>query len=120
MFWKKIYAAALSLAIIFTLSACSVGGGKIRLTDATIATELDTDLMPVRIMATFPKNTSKVSCWIQWRDARINTQILAKWHYITDDIHILDHKISIPKRDGTGGVTLFMPEEALPICCMPR
>ena len=107
---KIIYAAVISLAIAISLAACAQWDAKIRLIDAKITTELDKDLMPVRIMQNFPANTSKVSCWIQWRDARINTQLFARWHYITDDIHIIDHTLNIPKKDGTGGVTLSMPE----------
>jgi len=75
-----------------------------------IVNAVDENLMPVKIMDVFPKGTSKVSCWIQWRDAKINTQILAKWHYVTDDIPILDYVFTIPKKEGMGSVTLTMPD----------
>ena len=102
---------ALFCAIIFTLSACAfITGGNINITDAKIVTAVDENLMPVRITDDFPKGTSKVVCWFQWKDARINLQILAKWRYITDDIHILDYPFYIPKSAGSGSVALSGPE----------
>ena len=91
------------------LSACSFGTPDIRLIDAKTATAVDENLAPVKITDVFPKGTSKVSCWIKWRDAKINTQILASWHYLTDDIHILDYSFNIPKREGSGSIALAMP-----------
>lgn len=96
--------------ILCTLSACGLKGGGVKLTDAKIVTAIDEKLMPVKVTDTFPKGTSKVSCWIQWKNAKINTQILAKWHYVTDDTHVLAYSFTIPKKEGTGGVTLSMPE----------
>ena len=101
---------ALFLLITLTLSACAMEGGKIHLVDAKMANAVDENLMPVKIMDVFPKSTSKVSCWIKWEDAKINTQVLASWHYLTDDIHILDYTLNIPKKEGTGSVTLAMPD----------
>jgi len=94
------------------LSACSIEQwGKINLTDAQIVTAVDEKLMPVQIRDIFPRGTSKVSCWMQWRNAKINTQLVAKWHYVTDDIRILDYNFTIPKKDGTGSVNLSMPSD---------
>lgn len=92
------------------LSACSIEGPKIRLVDAKLAMAVDKDLMPVKVTDVFPKGTSNVSCWIQWRDAEINTQVLTSWHYLTDDIHILDYSLNISKREGAGNVALSMPD----------
>ena len=92
------------------LSGCSLLDRDITITDAKIAADVDENLMPVKVTDLFPKGTSKVSCWFQWRDAKINTQVLAKWHYVTDDVHILDYNFNIPKKDGSGSVVLSMPE----------
>ncbi len=108
---------ALFFAIIFTLSACSFFGSRdINITDAKIVTAVDEKLMPVQITDTFPKGTSKVVCWFQWKDAKVNTQVMAKWHYVTDDIHVLDYPFYIPKKMGAGSVTLSAPEgKSLPV-----
>lgn len=101
--------------IVFTLclfmaASCSlVERPVMTILDAKTVTALDENLMPVSVTDTFKSGTSKVGCWIKWQNAKVNTQLEAKWHYITDDIHILDHTLNIPKKDGNGGVTLSMP-----------
>lgn len=103
--------------IICTLSACSMPGTRyINITDAKIVTAIDEKLMPIQITDKFPATTSKVVCWFQWKDAKVNTKIIAKWHYTTDDIHILDYAFAIPKKSGAGSVTLSAPEgKTLPV-----
>lgn len=96
-------------ALIFSLPACSLIGGSIGIVDAKIVTAVDERLMPVKVTDTFPRGTTAVSCWIRWKNAAINTEIVARWHYVTDDIHILDYTLIIPKKEGTGSVTLTMP-----------
>jgi hypothetical protein len=65
--------------------------------------------MPVDVTSIFPEGTIKVYCWFSWRDAENNTEILAKWHYITDDIPIAEHSFAIPRKEGAGSVSLSMP-----------
>lgn len=102
-------------AVLGAFCGCSLLNRGIAITDAKIVTGVDEKLMPVQVMDVFPSGTTKVSCWFQWRDARINTQVLARWHYVTDDVHILDFNFNIPKKDGMGSVMLSMPEgKALP------
>ncbi|MDD5428712.1 MAG: hypothetical protein PHI58_05710 [Candidatus Omnitrophica bacterium] len=105
--------SAVILAVMLTISAsaCSLSGNRsINITDAKIVTAVDEKLMPVQVMDKFQKGTTKVVCWFQWKDAKVNTQVIAKWHYVTDDIHILDYTFSIPKKTGSGSVTLSAPE----------
>jgi hypothetical protein len=83
----------------------------VNVVDAKTATAINEKLMPVGVTDVFPKGTSKVSCWIKWRDAKINAPLLAKWHYLTDDVHILDYTFYIPKIEGTGSVSLTMPAQ---------
>ena len=78
--------------------------------EARIVTGVDKDLQPLKTTSLFPKNTSKVSAWISWQNAKINTQILVKWYYVTDDVPIYDYDLNIPKKDGTANVVLSMPE----------
>ena len=106
---KKLWIVLSVLFILPLLSSCAFKGRGINLVDAKIVTAVDEKLMPVRVTDVFPKGTSRVACWIKWRDAKINSPLLAKWHYLTDDIHILDYIFYIPKREGTGSVALTMP-----------
>ncbi|MFA6320379.1 MAG: hypothetical protein WCY36_00790 [Candidatus Omnitrophota bacterium] len=105
------------ITLIFTLSACSLPGTRyIQITDAKIVTAVDEKLMPVQVTDKFPKDTSRVVCWFQWKKATVNTKLVAKWHYVTDDIHILDYAFTIPKKSGAGSVTLSAPEgKTLPV-----
>ena len=109
---RRNHAAILSalLIVAVTLPGCEAGRGTIRLVDAKIATAVDENLMPLKVTGTFPKGTAKVSCWIKWRDTKINTELTAGWHYITDDIHVLDYPFIIPKKEGSGSIELAMPD----------
>ena len=98
---------ACSLALIF---AYQLINRDIYIVDAKTAVTVNEDLMPVKITDSFPRGTSRVYCWIKWRDARINIELVTKWRYLTDDIHIADHALIVPKKDGAGGVELAMPE----------
>lgn len=82
----------------------------IQITDIKMATGIDDNLMPVKTMDTFPKGSSKVYCWFKWRNAKVNMVILAKWQFVTDEISILDNAVVIPRKEGTGSVSLVMPE----------
>lgn len=103
----------LPLLLIITttfLSTCNVSrSDKIQITNAKIATGVDDNLMPVKITSVFPKGTTDVFCWLRWKNAQINTSLIASWHYVTDDIHILDYTFTIPRKEGTGSVSLIMP-----------
>jgi len=107
---KIIILIAILLIGLAGFYAYSLLNRDIILVEAKIVTGVDDKLMPLNATDMFPQGTSKVSCWFRWRDARINTEILAKWHYVTDDVHILDYNFNIPKKDGMGSVTLTMPK----------
>jgi hypothetical protein len=98
------------LIICFTLFGCSMAGSKVHFTDAKMAAGVDKNLAPVNVTDTFPQGTTRVFCWFRWKDSDINTQILAKWDYVTDQIHILDYVFFVPRRNGMGSVSLSMPE----------
>ncbi|MBN2831485.1 MAG: hypothetical protein JXL82_04345 [Candidatus Omnitrophica bacterium] len=65
--------------------------------------------MPVGITNMFPAGTTKANCWFQWNNAKPNTSIMASWYYVTDDIRILDYTFDIPRKSGSGGISLAMP-----------
>ena len=105
-----IFACSLALILAYHLI-----NRDIHIVDAKTAVTVNEDLMPVKITDSFSRGTSRVYCWIKWRDARINIELMTKWRYLTDDIHIADHALIVPKKDGAGGVELAMPEgKALP------
>lgn len=78
--------------------------------EAKIVTGVDKDMSPLKVTNFFPKNTSKVSAWISWNNAKINEQVLVKWYYVTDDMPIYDYSLNIPKREGIANVVLALPE----------
>lgn len=78
--------------------------------EAKIITAADQNLLPIKITNVFPKDTSKIGTWIKWKNSKINTQLLVKWHYVTDDVPIYDYILNIPKREGIANVALSLPE----------
>lgn len=107
---KKILIFVSFFFIISILSACAKSFSNISIIDAKIATAVDDKLMPVKITNAFPEKTSQVFCWFQWKNAKTDTKITARWYYVTDNIHILDYTFSIPRKEGSGSVSLSMPE----------
>ena len=105
---KKLF-LAFSFVFIFILFACSAENG-IHIIDAKTAIGIDEKLMPIKVTGNFPKDASKVFCWFQWRDAEPDTEIMATWNYVTDNVHILDYTFAIPRKAGSGSVSLSMPE----------
>lgn len=114
---KKYFITPLFLFILMTLFGySSEEKPELIITNAQIASGINEKLMPVEIIDIFPAETSKVYCWFEWKNAEINTSITTKWYYITDNIHILDYAFSIPRKEGTGSVSLSMPEgKKLPV-----
>ena len=110
MRYKNAAVIIISFIAAISVSGCALIDNNIVLLDAKTAASVNEDLLPVDVSGVFPLGTRSVSCWIKWKNARINTQVLSKWHYITDDIPILDHVFIIPKKEGAGSVTLTMPE----------
>ena len=113
--FKKIIAVLIPILILLSLLIFSLvrylnTNRDILIDEAKIVTGVDSQMLPIKVTDFFPKNTEKVSAWISWRDAKINTQILVKWHYITDDIPIYNYTLSIPKKEGVASVVLAMPE----------
>lgn len=106
---NKWIIAVIFLIAVFAAYAYYARAGVIRLVDAKIATAIDENLLPLKATDVLPKDTSKVHCWIKWRDAKINTQLVVSWHYVTDDVRILDYPFTIPKKEGMGSIMLSMP-----------
>jgi len=101
-----IVALVFSFSTFFWISAVRQG---IRINSAFIAKGVDQKLKPVQITNAFTPGTSQFYCWFAWRNAQPNTAIISSWHYLTDDIHILDYTFAIPRKSGQGSVSLAMP-----------
>lgn len=116
-----LIAAILSVCFVFAFIVWDQKINKlkdipIQIVDIKSAAGVDQDLKPVTVLETFPKDTSKIFCWFKWRNAKVNTLLMAKWHYITDDIPILSSPVVIPRKEGMGSVSLQMPEgKMLPV-----
>ena len=110
MLGKKIAFIPILFLIFSLVTGCAPKNKGIVIIDAKIVSAVDEQMMPVKITDSFSKGTSKVSCWFQWRDAKVNTEIMAKWHYVTDNVHVFDHPFTISKKEGLGNVILRMPQ----------
>jgi hypothetical protein len=107
----------LFLLISAILSACSLQRTTpINITDIKTATGIDEKLMPVGATDVFADGTQNIFCWFQWKDTKVGTLVMARWHFLTDDIHILDYNFTMPRKEGSGGISLSMPEgKKLPV-----
>lgn len=99
------------LLTAFILSSCCLSPTTtINITDTKTASGIDEKLMPIGATNVFPEGTQKVFCCFQWKDTEVNTTVIARWYFVTDNIHILDYNFSIPRKQGSGSVSLTMPE----------
>ena len=101
---------------ILLMASCAVlvcrvfSSEKLKITEIKMAPAISKDLTPLKPADSFPSGTSRVFCWFKWENAEVNSQIVAKWYYTSENINILNYPFSIPRRDGSGSVLLSMPE----------
>ena len=110
---KNTFTLALSilLAASFAISGCQIfSSEKFKVTEIKMAPAISENLTPIKPANLFSIGTSRVFCWFKWENAEINSKIIAKWHYTSENINILDYAFSIPRRDGAGSLLLSMPE----------
>ena len=81
---KKLYPVLILLSCFYAISVYKAEAADINITDIKMAAAVDENLMAIQPMDAFPKATLKVFCWFKWQDAKLNTQITARWHYITE------------------------------------
>ncbi len=108
----KIIIGVFVLAVLFTLSTFFLlprHAKGIWIRSVATSKGVDEKLKPVEVTNTFAPGTTTVYCWFEWNNAQPNTSIMASWHYLTDDIHILDYAFDIPRKNGSGSVSLSMP-----------
>lgn len=110
-FLKRSFLILFVIAILIPLTSCAKRTeNDIRIISAKMAKGINEKYMPVDAANVFPEGTIKAYCWFSWKDAEKNMEILAKWHYITDDIPIVEYSFTIPRKEGIGSVSLSMPE----------
>lgn len=108
----KIIIGAFILAVILSLSTFLLVprySKSIWIKSAATAKGVDDKLKPVGVTREFVPGTSTVYCWFEWSNSEPNTSIIASWYFVTDDIHILDYSFDIPRKSGSGSVSLTMP-----------
>ncbi len=108
----KIIAVLACILILLSIPAISSlkKSSGIVIREAKTVTGVDKEMRPLKVTNYFPKDTMKVCAWIRWSNAKINSQILVKWYYVTDDVPIYDYTLNIPKKDGIANVILAMPQ----------
>ncbi len=99
---------ALPTLLFASLGCARAAGDQLRITGIKTAHDIDDNFLPVHPQNKFPKSTVKVVCWFAWENARVESHLAVKWHYVTGDIPILTTDFSIPRKKGSGGVTLLM------------
>ncbi len=114
---KKSIGLVLLILMTFIFSSCSLQQtATINITDIKTATGIDEKLLPLGVTGVFPDGIQKVFCWFQWKDTKVDTIVTARWYFLTDNIHILNYNFVIPRREGSGSVSLAMPEgKKLPV-----
>jgi len=102
----------IALSAAFALSGCQLwpSGGGFSITEIKTAPALGEDFMPLKATDTFPARTPKIYCWFRWRNSGVNTQVVAKWRYLSQNINIINHTFTLPRKEGYGSVVLTMPE----------
>lgn len=82
----------------------------VKIVDMKAAGFVNENFEPVRPLDTFPSNTPRVFCWFKWKNGTVGEQIIARWTYLTERIPVLEYNVTLPRREGSGGVALKMPE----------
>ena len=87
---------------------CSAAEPAFKITDLKICQDVDKDRNPIKITNEFPAGTSAVYAWFAWEGGKAGFQITAKWHYATEDIHILDFPVTLTRTSDRGVIILRM------------
>ena len=83
-------------------------GPVFRLVDVKMAMGADENRNPVDVTNEFPAGTEKIYAAFTWENAESNLQVVARWYYTSEDIHILDSSFTLTRRSEKGVTTLTM------------
>ena len=98
--WKV---AVLLPALALVTAACAYAAENFTIGEIRMAKGIDADFRPVEPMEVFPAGTSKVFCWFNSKDGDPSVPLLARWHYVTENIPVLEYKFTL-----TGGEVFFL------------
>ena len=111
--WSILIALAICTFFVYSKKGPQVTPASIPrplvITDAKMTTGLDEQLMPLQVTEVFPRDTKLVYCWFSWENAAPKMVMKASWNYTIDDIRILVYDFRLPRRAGSGGISLTMP-----------
>ena len=114
--WLILLALSICTFFVYSKKEPKKEAAGICITDAKMTTGLDEQLMPIQVTSVFPRGTKLVCCWFSWDNATPKMIVKASWNYTIDDILILLYDFKIPRRTGSGGISLTMPEgKVLPV-----
>ena len=100
-----------SIAMALLLASCATLGTRmaLRLTDVKMCRGLSETQQPHEVTTTFPAGTEAVYCWFSWQEAPPNTELVSRWTYVTDNLHVLDVPVRLTRDTSSGVFVLRMP-----------
>lgn len=96
---------------VFLLAACEGGFSRpsLEITEAAMSLGIDADGNPVEVTSEFPLGTETVYCSFSWKGGKPGLTVLARWHYTSGDIRILDTTFNLTRVSDRGVLSLKMP-----------
>ncbi|MBI4394932.1 MAG: hypothetical protein HY583_01930 [Candidatus Omnitrophica bacterium] len=101
--------ALLFLLPIFNLQAAF--SESFEITNVKICLKVDRNRNPIHVTNKLPGGTQNVYAWFSWKNAPKSQTITARWHYVSEDIHILDSPVTLTRHSDQGVLILRMPED---------
>lgn len=79
------------------------------LTSIQLGEALSPDLSVGTPAARFKSDTARIYCSFSWAGAGAGDTLNARWHYLDENIHILNFPIPLEQASGSGATSLSMP-----------
>ena len=108
-FFPSLIILLLVLAQSFQLQAASTDPFEI--SEVKFCRNVDKNRNPGDVTSKFPQGTQTIYAWFSWKNAPRSQKITAGWHYVSEDIHILDTPITLTRRTDQGVLSLKMPKD---------
>ena len=110
---RKNFAALLILSsLAFALPHAESGSGEpFEITEAVMCADFNKESRkPIAVTSEFPKGTKVVHSWFSWKNAAPGLKFIARWHFVSGNIHILDLPVTLTRHMDHGIVSLEMPK----------
>ena len=110
---RKIFLPFFILLLIFAQSVQlqAASADPFEITDIKFCQNVDKNRNPIDMTSKFPAGTQVIYAWFSWKNAPRSQKIIAGWHYVSEDIHILDTPITLTRRSDQGVLSLRMPKD---------